>query len=105
MSLLSDSTSLNLTMMLQKILLYSLILLLFYLQYQLWFGQGSYQSLQIMQQQLAQQQTINQKLQQRNQSLIAEVKDLKHGLTVIEEYARMELGLIKQGEVFYQIVE
>jgi cell division protein FtsB len=91
--------------MLQKILLLGLILLLAHLQYQLWLDQGSYQNWQTMQQQLAQQQAINKQLQQRNQALIAEVKDLKHGLTAIEEYARMELGLIKQGEVFYQIVE
>ena len=101
---LCESTSYP-AMMLQKILLLSLMLLLAHLQYQLWFGQGSYQSLQLMQQQLAQQQAITQQLQQRNQALIAEVKDLKQGLTVVEEYARMELGLIKQGEVFYQIVE
>ncbi|MEK7991961.1 MAG: cell division protein FtsB [Thiotrichaceae bacterium] len=91
--------------MLQKILLLGLVLLLAHLQYQIWLGQGSYENWQTMQQQLAQQQAINQQLQQRNRALIAEVKDLKHGFTVIEEYARMELGLIKQGEVFYQIVE
>ncbi|WP_353570756.1 septum formation initiator family protein [Candidatus Albibeggiatoa sp. nov. BB20] len=91
--------------MLQKILLLGLVLSLAHLQYQLWLGQSSYQNWQTMQQQLAQQQAINKQLQQRNRALIVEVKDLKHGLTVIEEYARMELGLIKQGEVFYQIVE
>lgn len=89
--------------MLQKILLFSFILLLAHLQYQIW--QGSYQDWQTMQQRLAEQQAINAQLQQRNQALIAEVQDLKQGVDSIEEYARMELGLIKQGEVFYQIVE
>ncbi len=91
--------------MFYKILLFILLAILIHLQYQLWLGQGGYQTLQRMQQQLAQQQEINRQLQQRNQILIAEIKDLKQGVAVIEEYARMELGLIKQGEVFYQIVE
>jgi cell division protein FtsB len=52
----------------------------------------------------AQRQT-NQRLQNRNRALEAEVKDLKTGLEAIEERARLELGMIKQGETFYQIVE
>ena len=91
--------------MLQKILLLTLCLMIVHLQYQLWLGQGSYQDWQRIQQQLTQQQLSNAKLQQRNQGLIAEVQELKQGLETVEAYARMELGLIKQGEVFYQIVE
>ena len=91
--------------MLQKILLLTLCLMIVHLQYQLWLGQGGYQDWQRIQQQLAQQQLSNAKLQQRNQGLIAEVQELKQGLETVEAYARMELGLIKQGEMFYQIVE
>ena len=91
--------------MLQKILLLTLCLMIVHLQYQLWLGQGGYQDWQRIQQQLTQQQLSNAKLQQRNQGLIAEVQELKQGLETVEAYARMELGLIKQGEVFYQIVE
>lgn len=46
-----------------------------------------------------------QKLKERNASLDAEVKDLKKGLDAIEERARSEMGMIKQGEVYYQVIE
>jgi len=46
-----------------------------------------------------------QKLQERNASLDAEVKDLKKGLDAIEERARSEMGMIRQGEVYYQVIE
>ena len=41
----------------------------------------------------------------RNQRLAAEILDLKHGLDAIEERARSEIGMIKDGEIFYQIIE
>jgi cell division protein FtsB len=44
-------------------------------------------------------------LKKRNETLSAEVDDLKHGDEAIEERARSELGLIKPGETFYQVVE
>jgi cell division protein FtsB len=43
-------------------------------------------------------------LKARNGALDAEVRDLKQGLEAIEERARLELGMIKKDEVFYQIV-
>ncbi len=46
-----------------------------------------------------------QQLQERNASLDAEVKDLKKGLDAIEERARSEMGMIKEGEVYYQVIE
>lgn len=82
-----------------------LLALLAVLQYHLWFGEGSYQQLQQRQQQVAQQLEKNQSLEARNALLIAEVTDLKQGLSAIEERARRELGMIKNGEVYYQIVE
>ena len=47
----------------------------------------------------------NLRLQERNQALAAEVQDLKQGMEAIEEKARSEMGMIKEGETFYQIVE
>jgi cell division protein FtsB len=47
----------------------------------------------------------NDKLAQRNQALAADVNDLKHGEQAVEARARAELGLIKPGETFYQVVE
>jgi cell division protein FtsB len=83
----------------------SLFLMTIYLQYQFWFGQGGYQEYQTLQQTIKQQQQENIRLETRNQALAAEVADLKQNLAAVEEQARMELGMIKRDEVFYQIVE
>jgi cell division protein FtsB len=56
-----------------------------------------------MDRQLAGQREVNQKLETRNAGLDAEVRDLKTGLDAVEERARYELGLVKQGEVFVQV--
>ena len=47
----------------------------------------------------------NAQLQERNKALVAEVMDLKHGLDAIEERARSELGMVKEGETFFHVVE
>ncbi|HET9189538.1 MAG TPA: septum formation initiator family protein, partial [Rudaea sp.] len=57
------------------------------------------------QERITEQKAENLKLKQRNEALSAEVQDLKSGKGAIEERARTELGLIKPGEVFYQVVE
>ncbi len=88
-----------------KILIIILSLLFFYLQYHLWLGKGSYQEYNTLKQIIEQQQQQNTALKIRNDMLAAEVADLKDGFEAIEERARLELGMIKRGEVFYQIVE
>lgn len=80
--------------------LFSLIAVL---QYPLWFGKGGWLRVWDMDQQLEAQQDVNQKLELRNAGLDAEVRDLKNGYEAIEERARYELGLVKQGEVFVQV--
>jgi len=80
--------------------LFSLIVVL---QYPLWFGKGGWLRVWDMDQQLEAQQDVNQKLELRNAGLDAEVRDLKNGYEAIEERARYELGLVKQGEVFVQV--
>lgn len=75
------------------------------LQYRLWFGKASIPKVIHLKQQLASQVQENKKLQQRNAVLIAEVQDLKSGHQAIEERARNELGMVKKGETFYQIVK
>ncbi len=82
-----------------------LSLLFINLQYHLWFGKGSYQEYYANKRMLEQQKQENTALKNRNDALAAEVVDLKQNLSAIEELARMELGMIKRGEVFYQIVE
>lgn len=54
---------------------------------------------------LAEQRAINEHLEARNRALQAEVEDLKKGLAAVEELARKDLGMIKEGETFFQIVE
>jgi cell division protein FtsB len=80
-----------------------LVALIALLQYPLWLGKGGWLRVWDMERQLAAQRDVNQKLETRNAGLDAEVRDLKSGLDAIEERARYELGMIKDGEVFVQV--
>ena len=82
-----------------------LITLLVLLQYKLWVGDGSLAEVLDLYQQVEMQKDENRQLRERNQALEAEVQDLKQGLEAIEERAREELGMIKDDETFYQIIE
>ena len=82
-----------------------LVALLLLLQYRLWIGDGSLAEVWDLYQQVETQREENQRLRERNQALEAEVEDLKQGLEAIEERAREELGMIKDDETFYQIIE
>lgn len=88
-----------------KVIHYILLGLLLILQYPLWLGNGSAVAAWRLHQQVRAQKSENGRLTERNQALIAEVIDLKHGLDAIEERARAELGMVKQGETFFQVVE
>lgn len=79
-----------------------LVVLLAALQYPLWFGKGGWLRVREMERQLTAQRELNQGLESRNASQEAEVRDLKSGYDAIEERARFELGLVKEGEVFVQ---
>lgn len=72
------------------------------LQYPLWLGKGSWTRVREADQQLRAQRALNTQLEQRNAALEAEVRDLKTGYDAIEERARFDLGLIRDGEVFVQ---
>ena len=82
-----------------------LILLLIGLQIKLWSGSGSMREVDSLRVALKKQTEENARLLQRNQALDADVHDLKHGEQAVEARARTELGLIKPGETFYQVVE
>ncbi len=82
-----------------------LLLLLVGLQLKLWFGNGSMQEVDSLRISVKKQTDDNARLLKRNQALAADVHDLKHGDQAVEARARLELGLIKPGEVFYQVVE
>lgn len=82
-----------------------LVLVIAALQYPLWLGKGSWLRVWEVDQKIAAQKQVNQGLKARNASLDAEVNDLKQGYGAIEERARSELGMVKQDEVFFQVLE
>lgn len=88
-----------------RVLIGVLILLLLVLQYRLWVGEGSMAELHALRQEVAVQKSELEAMQQRNNALRAEVQDLKKGFDAIEERARSELGMIRDTEEFYQIIE
>ncbi|WP_100656243.1 cell division protein FtsB [Alteromonas flava] len=87
-----------------KVIPLILLVLLAALQYRLWFGKHSIPDLWELQSKIDEQVQQNANLTQRNELLKADINDLKIGLEAIEERARNELGLIKQGETFYRIL-
>jgi cell division protein FtsB len=88
----------------RKLILF-LVILLVYLQYRLWLGDGGLLELWNVHQEVEAQRKENAALRERNEALNAQVLDLKQGLDAIEERAREDMGMVKQGETFYQIVE
>ncbi len=82
-----------------------LLVLLGMLHAQLWLGRGSVPKVAQMRDQLAAVQTQNQQAEWRNQQLVNEVRDLREGLEIIEEKARMELGMVKPNEILVQIAQ
>jgi cell division protein FtsB len=88
-----------------KVLSLILVALIALLQYPLWLGKGSWLKVWEFDQQVMAQHEINQKLKVRNATLDAEVRDLKQGSDAIEERARSELGMIKQDELFFHVLE
>ena len=82
-----------------------LTVLLLMLQYRLWFSHDGLPSVLHLNRSVEIQRQDNAVLQERNQVLAAEVQDLKSGLDALEERARSELGMIKPGETFIQIIE
>jgi cell division protein FtsB len=88
-----------------KTILYILAGILIGLQYPLWLGDGGVLALWKIKQEIAVQKLENAGLKERNLALEAEVRDLKEGYEALEERARAELGMLRRGETFYQIIE
>jgi cell division protein FtsB len=82
-----------------------LLALLGGLQYRLWVGSGSLAQATELRQQIADQEAENKRLEERNRVLDAEVSELKKGMETVEERARQELGMVKNGETLYQLAQ
>ncbi len=82
-----------------------LVLLLLALQYRLWVGEGSLAEVARLEREIGKQEAENSRLLERNRVLAAEVKALKSGLDSIEERARNDMGMIKEGETFYMLID
>ena len=82
-----------------------LILAVISLQYKLWLGDGSVLQLKRVQKQLTSQEEENKRLLARNHAMEADILELKSGEQSLEEQARYELGMIKDGEVYYYFLD
>lgn len=83
-----------------------LLSLLLLSQYRLWFAEeGSIAELHRLEQEMERQQALNRELEDRNARLEQEVIELQQGLETVEERARRDLGMIREGETYYQVAE
>ncbi len=88
-----------------RLLILLLLVLFLLLQYRLWVAPGGLPDVWRLQRELAAREAENRRLEARNRALEAEVRDLKEGLEAVEERARSEMGMIREGETFYQIID
>ena len=86
------------------ILIAVLLLVFIGLQYKLWFGDGSLSEVVQLTRELDNQKRKLEELEERNRILEAQVLDLQNGLDAFEEKPRNDLGMIKQGETFIQLI-
>lgn len=75
------------------------------LQYRIWFGESSFREIKQQREKVDNIRKENKELELRNQKIVAEITDLRDGKDAIEERARYQLGMIKEGEVFIRILE
>jgi cell division protein FtsB len=80
-----------------------LLVLLVVIHAQLWVGRGSLPNVTALQRKLDQQQSANAQARLANEQLASEVEDLRAGLGMVEERARIELGMVKPNEIFVQV--
>ena len=89
----------------RQVVLAVLALVLLVLQARLWFGEGSLRHVASLERQVEVLNAKNAELAERNRLLAADVRDLKEGTEAVEEIARKDLGMIRDGESFFLIVE
>lgn len=88
-----------------RLITLSLAVLLLLIQYPLWLGKGGWLRVWDLDNQVIAAQKKNEELRARNAVLSSEVRDLREGTAAVEERARYELGMIRNGEIFVQILE
>ncbi len=88
-----------------KLIVVILFVLLMWLQYKLWLGDGGIPEVLELEAEIETVQSEVNTLQERNRALNAEVMDLKKGIEAIEERARSEMGMIKKDEIYYQVID
>ncbi|HWZ49215.1 MAG TPA: cell division protein FtsB [Herbaspirillum sp.] len=88
-----------------RLIIVCLTALLLLIQYPLWLGKGGWLSVRKLDEQVAQARKKNDELRARNAKLESEVHDLQEGTGAIEERARYELGMIRQNEIFIQVLD
>tara|TARA_B100000676_G_scaffold192342_1_gene189058 strand:- start:380 stop:652 length:273 start_codon:yes stop_codon:yes gene_type:complete len=84
-----------------------IILIVFFLliQFDIWFKDDGLYRVKELEEMIGSQVEENERLKLRNEQLEREIEELKSGTESIEEKARTDLGMIKEGEEFYLIVE
>jgi cell division protein FtsB len=88
-----------------RVIIAIIILLIIHLQYRIWVGDGSFAQIDAYQLRLDELKKQAEEKRQRNEALYAEVLDLRKGQEAIEERARDELGMIKEDETFFHVLE
>lgn len=84
-----------------RYLIIALLVLLGYLQYRLWMAEGGFVDVARLNKEIARQEHENAALRERNRVLLAEVESLKQGVDTLEERARTDMGMVKEGETFF----
>ncbi|CAN7174816.1 cell division protein FtsB [Pseudoduganella sp. LjRoot289] len=87
-----------------RLITLALAALLLLIQYPLWLGKGGWLRVADLEGQVAVAQKKNAELKSRNAKLDSEVRDLKDGTGAVEERARFELSMLKQNEIYIQIL-
>lgn len=88
-----------------RLIILCLAALLVLIQYPLWLGKGGWLRVWDLDHQFVEAERKNDELRARNAKLASEVQDLKEGTGAIEERARYELGMIKENEIFVQVID
>ena len=88
-----------------QVVIVALLASFLWLQYILWFSSSGFFSMWRLHQKLTQMMLNNQQLHRNNELLHNDVQDLQRGSLAVEDHARRDLGMVKSGETFYQVID